>query len=176
MQTSHPAVVRPFLPPLLILLLLAAGCQRGPRWDRRIEAATPGEWAGWQRSNQESFSRAEWQEIEDACQDLKVRIIALREATGADAVNEALRSKIQGRTVREVLALAGEARLWRLNVERGELEKMIAGNATLRTKPGDTESAAYLLRKAREQQEKLEKVKAEIRATEDRLAGLAARA
>jgi hypothetical protein len=159
----------------VVLLCLTAGCQRTPRWDRVVEADTPPAFGAWQRAQQDDFSKAEWAEFETALQDIEVRIIALREASGTEAVNDALRPKIHGKSVRQVIALGLEARLWRLKVEETELKKMLDGNATLRTAPGDTASSDYLERKQRDQQARLRRAMDDIAKAEATLSGLAAR-
>jgi hypothetical protein len=160
---------------LIVLLGVTAGCQRTPRWDRVVEADSAPAFGAWQRAQQDDFSREEWAEFEAALQDIKVRIIALREASGTDAVNDALRPKIHGQTVRQVLAQGLEARIWRLKVEATELRKMIEGNATLRTAPGDTASSDYLERKQRDQRARLQRVVDELILAEATLAGLESR-
>jgi hypothetical protein len=159
----------------VVLFCLTAGCQRTPRWDRVVEADTQPAFGVWQRAQQDDFSKAEWAEFETALQDIKVRIIALREASGTEAVNDALRPKIHGQTVRQVLQQGLEARIWRLKVECDELTKMIAGNTTLRTAPGDTASAEYLERKERDQQARLQRAMRDIAQAEFTLAELKAR-
>ena len=162
----------------LLFILVGAfalgGCAKKPRLERVVAAETARDFAAWQRDNRDAFTAEEWTEFEAVLQDLKVRIIALQEATGSDAVNDALRPKLHGRTVRDVLKQGYEARLWRLNVERTEFEKMIAGNATLQTRPGDVASQNYLTQKAREQQARLERTKAGIREAEEKLKALSA--
>lgn len=160
---------------LVVLLCASTACQRTPRWDRVVEADSAPAFGAWQRSQQHDFSKEEWAEFESALQDIKVRIIALREASGTEGVNDALRPKIHGQTVRQVLAQGLEARIWRLKVEATELRKMMDGNATLRTAPGDTASSDYLERKQRDQQARLQRAVDDLVRAEETLAGLSAR-
>ncbi|HUR59418.1 MAG TPA: hypothetical protein VM029_17005 [Opitutaceae bacterium] len=157
------------------IIFFATSCQRTARYDEKVTAETAADFGRWQRDVQGSFKPAEWAEFEAALQDIKVRIIAHKEASGAAGVNDALRPKIHGRTVRDVLRQGYEAKLWRLNVELTELEKMIKGNATLQTNPGDSASSDYLARKLRDQADRFRKVEEEIRAAEEAVKGLAAR-
>ena len=151
---------------------ILAGCQRTPQLERVVEAQSARDFAAWQRDNRDAFRSDEWAEFELVQQDIKVKIIAFKAATGADAVNDALRVKIHGLTVRQVFQQGYEARVWRLGVERTELEKMVKGNATLRTNPGDTASSDYLERKRQQQEDRLKKVGEEIRAVEKKLQAL----
>jgi hypothetical protein len=166
---------RKFIIGLAVVVALATACQRTPRYDEKVAAENAGAFGRWQRDVQGSFKPAEWAEFESALQDIKVRIITLREATGTEGVNDALRPKIHGRSVRDVLRDGYEARIWRLNVEKTELEKMVKENASLRTNPGDTASSSYLESKRKSQEERLRKVGEEIRAAEETVKGLAAR-
>jgi hypothetical protein len=154
--------------------LFAAGCQRTPKLDLKVTAGTARDFSSWQTQNRGEFTPAEWSEFEAVQQDIKLRIIALKEATGTDAVNEALRAKIHGKTFREVMRLGYDDRLWRLNVERTEFQKMVAGNSTLRTAEGDIASANELRRKIDLQKNQLKKAEDEIKATEAKRDALAA--
>ncbi len=161
----------------LALFMLAAalvgGCQRTPRLEQKVAAETSTDFARWQRDARGAFTADEWAEFETALQDIKVKIITHQEATGADAVNDALRPKVNGRTVREVLQQGYDAKRWRLGVEKCELEKMMQANSSLRTTPGDTASSGFLGEKRQKQEERLKKVGEEIRDTEEKLKALA---
>lgn len=163
------------IPLLLALLALVffAACSRTPLLDRVVTAENSAAFGRWQRDNRNDFQGESWAEFEALQQDIKVKIIALKEATGAEAVNDAMLAKINGRPLRAVLKDGLEARLWRLNVEREEFTKMLEGNATLRTREGDTASADYLKRKRAEQEERLKRAVDGIKAAEARIKELA---
>lgn len=166
---------RRFLFPVLVAVaVFAIGCQRTPKLDIKVAAETARDFSSWQTQNRGEFTPAEWTEFEAVQQDIKLKIIALREASGTEAVNDALRAKIHGKTFREVMRLGYDDRLWRLNVERTEFQKMVEGNSTLRTNPGDTASANELKRKIDLQKNQLKKAEDEIKATEAKRDALAA--
>jgi hypothetical protein len=155
-----------------ISALLLVGCQRTPKMDLRLTAETSRDFSSWQTQNRGEFTADEWAEFEAVQQDIKLRIIALKEASGTEAVNDALRAKIHGKTFREVMRLGYDDRLWRLNVERTEFQKMVEGNSTLRTNPGDTASANELKRKIDLQKSQLQRAEDAIKATEAKRAAL----
>ncbi len=168
--------MRPSLASILLAaaVFICTACSRAPLLDRPVEADTAAAFGSWQGRNRADFTPEQWTEFEAALQEIKLKIMADNEASGTEAVNEALRGRIAGRTVREVLQQGYTAKLWRLNVERTEMEKIIAGTATLTTRPGDTASSSYLADRQRRQNERLEHALAEIKAAETRLAELSA--
>lgn len=157
---------------LISIMNLFGGCSQPPLLERPIPAETTNAFAKWQVAVRPEFGTEGWAEFEAVLQDIKLKLMADEVARGTDAVNDALRKVVHNTTVREVLLQGMEARLWRQNVERTELEKMIAANATLTTRAGDAESARYLERKRADQVAKLEQVKRAIQATEKRIAEL----
>lgn len=152
--------------------LIMVGCTPTPRLERKVPADSPSAFGSWQGRARSQFTPDEWREFEEALQEIKLKLMADNEASGTDNVNTAMRAKIDGRTVREVLQLGYSGKLWRLGVERSELERMINENATLLTRPGDTASAEYLERKHRDQTARLNKVIEQIRVIQEKLAAL----
>lgn len=159
---------------LFVFLLtgLLVSCQRGDPQARPLEAANPGRLATWRMKMAESFRPEEWREFDAALQEIRLRIMADREASGSEAIEAALCRRIDGRTFREVLILGDENKLARLDPVRRELKSAIDGNAKLVTKPGDDASAKYLDGYRARQEERLTKVDAEIAEAEQRLAAI----
>ena len=62
-------------------------------------------------------------------QELRLRIMADREATGHDAIEVALRSKINGVTFRDVIIMGLRAKVARLTIEREAVRKVLQRNA-----------------------------------------------
>lgn len=156
----------PLVAALLAVALFFTGCGSSPLLDRVVSAESAQDFSSWQMRNRDAFTPEQWTEFEAILQDLKLKIITLEKVSGSDAVNDALRPKIHGRTVREVMRLGYEDRLWRLNVQRTEIEKMIEANAGFKTRPGADEAAAVLARKRGEQASLLAKTQDEIKAAE----------
>lgn len=91
--------------------------------------------------------------------------MADREATGSDPISDALRAKIDGRPVRQVLQLAVELRLARLLQEHAALNTVMRQNAMLQTREGDKASEDYLVGFHQKQAVRMEKLEAEIEAS-----------
>lgn len=111
-------------------------------------------------------------ELDDALQEMRYRISAMQEASGHDAINDALCKHVDGRTVTQVLLLGDEWKLQRLEVERDGLQHVVNTNAQLITKPGDEAAAAELERTRVQQQKRLDTAAAEIQRLQKRVAEL----
>lgn len=151
---------------------LLGGCNRGDPHQVAIEAASPATLAKWRMKMADRFTPGEWKEFEGALQDIRLRVMADREASGSAAVEAATCGRINGHTLREVLAMGYEARLARLRPVRDELKRAVEGNELLVTKPGDRESVRYLETLRERQLERLRKTEAEIAEAEQRRAAL----
>jgi len=148
------------------------GCNRGDPHQVAIEAGSPATLGRWRMKMADRFTPDDWKQFEAALQEIRLRVMADREASGSAAVEEATCGRINGHTLREVLAMGYEARLSRLRPVRDELKKAVEGNELLVTKPGDRESVHYLETLRERQLERLRKAEAEIAETEQRRAAL----
>ena len=158
---------------LLVALMGSASCQKSDPLQIKVSAATVDAFRGWRIRVGSDLSPADWLAFDDAMQEIKLQVMAAREASGGAAVDEAARNKIQGRTVRDVLQAGWEGKLRRLGAERSELLVAIEQNSRLTIKPGDTESANYLARARQRQAEHLQRLVDDIAATEQKLKLLA---
>jgi hypothetical protein len=77
----------------------------------------------------DSIRSDEWREFDAMLQELRLRIMADREASGHDAIEAALRSKIHGATFRDVVVMGHRAKSARLTTEREAVRKVLQGNA-----------------------------------------------
>lgn len=154
------------------LVFLCAGC--GPRdpLDRKVHARGANAVNMWQSRLAGEFSAADRVRIEGALQEIRLRIMGDKEATGSAAIAEALGTKIHGRTVREVIQLGCELRLVRLRGEGAELERAMEQNSRLVTRPGDRASETHLVELYGRQSVRLEKYRTDILAAEKELAAL----
>lgn len=153
---------------------MLAGCNRGDPHALPIEAASASGLGRWRIKAADRFTREEWREFDAVLQEIRLRVTAERQASGSEAVQEAMCSRIHGLTFREVLVLGHEATLLRLRPVRDELKRAVDTNALLVTKPGDRASASYLENLGARQMERLEKIDAEIALARRRLAELGA--
>ena len=116
-----------------------------------------------------SLDREQWRDFDEAIQEIRFRMTIDHIASGGAAVDKATRDRINGRTVREVLAIGYTSMLDRLDIERAEAINVITTNARLVTRSGDTASADYLLKKRKAQSDVLEGILEKIRQAETKL-------
>jgi hypothetical protein len=148
------------------------GCQKTSPLEMKVSANTPGAFESWRTTVGYHLTAVQWHDFDDAWQEIKLQVMAAREATGGEAIDEAARAKIHGATVGDVLRAGGEAKLRRLGAERAELLGAIEQNSRLTVKPGDTESAGYLERIRQRQADHLQRLTQDLTATEQKLKSL----
>lgn len=156
----------------LLAALGLAACQPADPLEREVSASTPVALAMWQSRLSSGGTTDLRREFEAACLEIRLKVMADKEASGSEPVDRAMREKIHGRPLREVLQLGWESRLWRLQPEYAELERVIAVNAGLETRPGDTASARHLRETHAAHVARLERLRGEIAAAERALAPL----
>lgn len=171
--------------PLLVFVFAAIGC--GPRdpLERSVSVPTPNRFAAW-RSHLASDSNPDTvRRVEQALQEIRLNIAGERElkrqledtaAGGKEAIDEAVRQRVHGLRLREVLQLGGELRVRRLQEELAGLEAAMDQNARLVTRPGDLESRHHLEALQERQQVRVEKYREDLAATKRELAPLLAKA
>lgn len=130
--------------PIFILLLAGIlwsgpGCARSDPRLQPIRIATQGEYERWRMMASDLISGEEWREFDESLQELRLRIMADREATGHAEIESALRSKIHGATFREILIVGAKAKIVRLTLEREEVRRVMNGNARKSVLLGDAE-------------------------------------
>ena len=121
-------------------------------------------------SASDSIRIEEWREFDAMLQELRLQIMANREATGHDAIEAALRSKIHGASFREVLIIGLQARLRRLAPEREAVRRVMNANARNAGVLGKFESTAEFEAARNQQEKRLLALDEEIRITKKRLA------
>lgn len=167
-------------PRILVVVICAAlvlgACGRTEPLATPVSATSMSGLGRWRIKQANRFTLEEWREFDAALQEIRLRVMADREASGSEAVEEAMCARINGRSVREVLVLGYEGRFARLQPVRDELKRSLEGNALLVTKPGDRASASYLDTLRGRQEEQLRKTEAEIAVAVQRLEALGARA
>jgi len=132
-------------------------------------ASSPIDLVWWRADASGRLDREQWRDLDEAIQEIKFRIMIDHTASGSDAVDQAMRERINGRTVREVLTTGYRSRLDRLNIERAESINVITTNARLVTLSGDTASADYLREKRKVQSDALNVILEKIRQVETKL-------
>ena len=132
-------------------------------------ASTPIDFVWWRGDASKSLDREQWREFDEAIQEIKFRMTIDHIASGRDAVDQAMRERINGRTVREVLTMGYRSMLDRLDTERAESIKVITTNARLVTRPGDTASADYLRKRRKAESDALDAIVEKMRQAETML-------
>lgn len=160
---------------------LVGGCSPSGPLDRAVTASTPGRFATW-RAHLTSDSSAEThQRVERALQEIRTAAAAERElkrtrgapiSPGSDAIDEAVRERVDGRVLREVVQLGFELRVNRLKMELAALDDLVDKNALLLTKPGDIAARRHLDELRGRQIGRIEKYRADVAAAERELAPL----
>lgn len=183
-MNPHPHVKRAAAPRWLagVVALLALGaCQRDPL-DRKVSAATPTAFSVW-RSSVDSDSGLEVRRrVADALLEIRLKIAGDRELQRltdaetrvAGSIDDAVRAKVDGRVLREVVQLGYELRVARLTAELAGLEEAMRKNANLITRPGDVESRQHLDGLRDRQAARVAQYRADLAAAERELAPLLA--
>lgn len=158
--------------PLLVLFALACGligCRPAHPLNQKISANSSIDHNLWRANVQGSLSREQWADFDEAIQEVRLKIMAEHVATLSADVEQALWERIHKRPLCEVMTEGFKFRLARLTEELAEKEKVLAINNSLRTKPGDTESADYLYNLREEATDELESLDAKIAKVQEQL-------
>jgi hypothetical protein len=168
----------------LALLVGATGCAPADPLERIVAARTPDRFATWRAHITSDSSRETRRSVEEALQEIRLSIAGERELKramgepvvgGSEKVDEAVRQRVDGRPLREVLQLGYELRARRLKEELAGLEDALSKNAKLVTRPGDLDSRHHLEGLRERQLVRVEKYRADIAAAERELAPLVAK-
>jgi hypothetical protein len=167
----------------ILALLILTGCARDPA-EQVVSVPTAVRFATW-RSHLASDSSLELRRrVELALQEIRMKEAAEREirrglgekvAGSVVELDEAVRRRVDGRRLREVIQLGFELRLRRLKEELAGLEDAVKGNAGLVTRPGDVDSKHHLEGLRDRQLQRVESYRADIAATERALEPLLAK-
>lgn len=162
----------------LLVLVLVSGCTRQSPYAAPIEAATPTAYNLWRGKLAGVLTGDEWRWYDVAIQEFKYQLMLGTRTSGSEAIDEAVRTRIDGRPYADVVREGLQAYERRKAAERAELTATIAINAKLKIKPDDTD----MLRDFKAHQERLQgnlaKVEedlAAVRAELARLVGLGAK-
>lgn len=152
--------------------VVAIGCSRGDQRFLPVSAETPGAYMRWRQAASDGIPREEWQEFDASLQEIRLQIMSDRQATGSEAIESALRARINGWNFREVLLMGDQFKFNRLEQEREQTRRVMNANAQRlgRTVPltGDAE-----IEHARDRQEKrLLEIDAELAGVKRRMSEL----
>jgi len=128
----------------LLACLALAGCGPSNPLDERVSARTSLDYTMWRTRIADRLQAAEKEELDAMVEEVRLGIMVGGKASGSDAINDALRQEIDGRTVREVLADGCGKKWQRLDLEKRRMDELIERDSHLRFKEGDTESRAFV--------------------------------
>lgn len=166
---AHSPVMKLRILRAFLALALAGlmACQPSDPMAEPVASKTVGEFGRWRARMSDRITADQWREFDLMVQEIKLRVTADKEATGSEAVEAAMRARIDGRTFPEVLAMGYEFKLGRLKADRAELAKALEANAQITSARGETASQLETLKQR--QQARLDRLDAEIAGLEQRL-------
>lgn len=174
---------RPGLALLAAALLSAAGCQRDPL-ERKVSAGTATSFSVWRASIDSDGSAETRRLVADALFEIRLKVSGDRElqrltdakpAAPPPPIDDAVRARVDGRILREVVQLGYELRVLRLESELAGLLEAMRKNANLITRPGDVESRQHLDGVRDRQQARVDQYRVDLAAAQRELAPLVAR-
>lgn len=166
---------------LAAALLAAAGCGPADPLAKKVSARTQSGFASWRAQIASDAGTETRRQVNLALDEIRLKASAEREAdrrmgrpiaSGGEGLDEAVREKVDGRTLREVVQLGYELREQRLARELAALEDAMKMNAQLVTRPGDVESRQHLDGVRDRQQGRVDTYRADLAATQRELAPL----
>lgn len=161
--------------------MVGNGCIRRDPWTRPASTDSRAAYEVWLSRLAETVSARDWHRIGEALQEIRIEIMAERErrrtrgaeaGSGAGTIDDALRERIRGRPLREIVQLGFELRRARLTGELVLLERAMDQNDRLVTRPGDLESRQHLDGLRERQMARVATYRLEIDATEHELTPL----
>lgn len=167
----------------ILFLFFAMGCARDPM-EHVVSAPSTSRLAAWRAHVASDFNVETMRRVELALQEIRLNVTGERElkrqlgesiTSGTDVIDEAIRVRVHGRRLREVLQLGYELRVRRLTEELAGLEDAMRKNAQLTTRPGDLESKHHLEGLQERQRIRVEKYRMDIESAAKELAQLVAR-
>ncbi len=157
---------------LLLALTCAAlaGCGPSDPLEGKVQARDDLALSMWRSQAERDLSPQQVLDFDRSVQEIKFHIMASGSASGSDAVAAAMRAMIDGQTVRHVLQQGLGWELARAEAERSTLEAGMKQNALMTTRPGDTDSANYLIDLKQRQTVRLRDATDEVAHARERLA------
>jgi hypothetical protein len=164
----RPAAVRILLAALACLA--AAGCGPSDPLNGKVDAGDGLAFSMWRSGAEHDLTPQQVIDLDRSVQEIKFHIMAAGAASGGEAVDAAMRQMINGLTIRQVLQRGLGWELERAEAERSALETGMKNNALMTTRPGDTDSADYLVALKERQTARLRAATDEVNHVRERLA------
>jgi hypothetical protein len=125
-------------PAVLLCLLLLAGCTRKPPLQQTVNAETPMALNLWRAKMNDSLPPEDWRWFDVVMQEYKFQLMLAGKISGSAAIDAAVRERIHGRAMGEVLREGLQAHLQRKTAERDDMKTAFARNEEKRAliRPG----------------------------------------
>lgn len=162
--------------PVFAWMVFLTGCAKAPPYQQAVEAESPIQFNMWRANLSGDLTPEEWQWFDVAMQEFKFQLMLDQKVSGSDAIAAAVREKINGRTLGDVLREGLQAHLKRKTAERDELEAAIGINAKRKIRQDDTDTRRDLAAHQENLRKKLAKLNDELAAANAALAQLNAKA
>lgn len=151
----------------LLGFVLLSGCARRDPLDNVVQADSGLSLLLWRR---DAGGGVAWADFDVALQELRFEVMIRGEAHGSEEIEQRVRARIHGHTVREVLLAGWEKRRTRFATERAQLTGFLEKNEQLKDVPGSAEADAYLENKQRQLNEQRDRAARQVRDAEAKLA------
>lgn len=125
-------------PAALFCLVLLAGCTRTPPLQQPVDAATPMALNLWRTKMNDALLPEDWRWFDVVMQEYKFQIMLAGKISGSAAIDDAVRARIHGRPLAEIMREGLQAHLQRKTAERDDMKTAFARNEQKRAliKPG----------------------------------------
>jgi hypothetical protein len=157
-------------------LILLAACARTPPYQQVIEAVSTAQFDLWRADHLGVLMPEDRSWFNVAIQEFKFQVMLSGKATGSEAVDAAMREKINGRKLIDVMREGLQAYLKRKTADKDDLERAILINSKLHIPPGDEEKAKELAEFQENLRNRLARLKEEVAAAETAIARVEAQA
>ena len=129
---------------VLVAVLAVSACGPSDPLEGKVDAVDYVTLSMWRSGAAGRLSPQQLADLDEAVQEIRFHVMAEGKVSGSAAVEEEALHVMEGQTVRHVLRQGLGWELERASAEKAALEVSMAQNALMRTRPGDTASAAYL--------------------------------
>ena len=154
----------------LLVGLAVTACGPSDPLEAKVQARDYVTFSMWRSGAAGRLTPPQQADLDEAVQQIRFHVMASGAASGSAAVEEATLRMIDGRSVRHVLRQGLAWELERASAEKAALEDSMRQNALMRTRPGDTASAAYLADLADRQAARLGAANGQVDHARERLA------
>jgi hypothetical protein len=152
------------------LACAASGCGPSDPLEGKVDASNELSYSMWRSRVERDLTPQQVIDLDRSVQEIKFHIMAGGTASGSEAVEDAARQMMDGQTVRHVLQQGLGWELDRAEAERSTLETGMKQNALMTTRPGDVDSADYLVALKERQTVRLKAATDEVNHARERLA------